>query len=189
MIFLTAHSLLQTYILNHWLNPKSHYYSFFGSKAHYSTNKSTDYLDYTVLHQKKTVTRIDDNLLCSPGIVFKLSATVDRTMNKTEIMARILAEKDELGFSSRSHIFLRRPAQHVTPRNSSPSRSAIASSSRRFSSLEISDLRGSSTVHWFEWNFYRISTVTEHKTLSCWNLTNHTKLFETALSGMLTAIF
>ena len=76
------------------------------------------------------------NLLCSPGIVFKLSATVDKTMNKTEIMARILAENDEFGFSSKSHIFLRRPAQHVTPRNSSPSRSAIASSSRRFSSLE-----------------------------------------------------
>ena len=77
-------------------------------------------------------------LLCNPGMVFKLRATVDKTMNKTEMMASIFAENDEFGFSNKSHIFLRRPAQHVTPRNSSPSRSAIASSSRRFSSLIFS---------------------------------------------------
>ena len=55
-------------------------------------------------------------------------------------MANILAEKEEFGFSNKSHIFFLRATQQVTPRNSSPSRSANAASSRRFSSLrELSD--------------------------------------------------
>ena len=83
---------------------------------------------------------INNKIICLPlswGIVLRLSAIVDKTINNTEIMASIFAEKDEFGFSRRSHIFFRRATQHVTPRNSSPSRSANAASSRRFSSLSL----------------------------------------------------